>query len=74
VVNVATLPGLVAPDGTVHTKLLVPAGLGVAVTVAGVPAQTGALVTVTVGIGFITTVVCAGKAGHVVVVLVAITL
>ena len=60
VVNVATFPGLIAPDGTVHTYLYVPAGVGVAVTVAGVPAQTGALVTATVGVGLITTVVCPG--------------
>jgi hypothetical protein len=52
----------------------VPAGVGVAVTVAGVPAQTGALVTATVGTGLITTVVCPGKLGHVVAVSVMITL
>ena len=45
-----------------------------AVTVAGVPAQTGALVTATVGVGLITTVVCPGKLGQLVVVLVMITL
>jgi hypothetical protein len=74
VVNVATFPGLVAPDGTVQVYVYAPAGVGVAVTVACVPAQTGGLVTATVGVGLITTVVCPGKLGQVVVVSVIITL
>ena len=53
--KLATLPGFAAPAGTVHTWLYVPAGNGVAVTVAD-EAQTVGLFTVTVGVGLTVTV------------------
>ena len=69
----ATLPGLVAPVGTVHAYEYVPAGEGVAVTVA-LDAQTVGLFTVTVGKGLTVTVPLADVLEHPVVALVMITL
>jgi hypothetical protein len=74
VVNVETLPGFVAPAGTVQAKLYVPATPGEAVTEAGVPAHIPGLFTVAVGSGFIVTVPEAIALTHVVTVLVIITL
>jgi hypothetical protein len=56
VLNEATLPGFVTPAGTVHANEYVAGVPGVAVTVAGVPAHTDGLFTVTVGNGFTVTV------------------
>ena len=53
--KLATFPGLVSPLGTVQAYEYVFASPGVAVTAVDVPWQVDGLFTVTVGIGFITT-------------------
>ena len=53
--KLATLPGLVAPGGTVQASLYVPAGDTVALRVAEVPEHTVELFKVTDGAGFIVT-------------------
>jgi hypothetical protein len=67
------LPGGVAPTGTVHAKLYTSAFPGLAVTVAGEPAHTVELFTVTVGFELMVTVPETDELTHVVVVLVITT-
>ena len=74
VVNETTSPGLVTAAGTVHAYEYVPAAAGVAVIVAGVPAQMIGELTVTTGNSSTVTVPLAGADTHVVAVLVMITL
>ena len=57
--KLATLPGLVTPLGTVQLYVYVPAGLGVAVIVAELPAHTDGEFTVTVGFARTVTVAVA---------------
>ncbi len=61
--KLATLPGFVTPAGTVQTYVYVPAGDGVAVTIA-LDAQTVGLFTVTVGNGLTVTVPLADVLEH----------
>ena len=72
--NEATSPGLATAAGTVHAYEYVPATAGVAVIVAGVPAQIVGELTVTTGSSSTVTVPLAGSDTHVVAVLVMITL
>ena len=72
--NEATSPGLVTATGTVHVYEYVPGAAGVAVIVAGVPAQMVGELTETTGSSLIVTVPLPGSETQPVIVFVIITL